>query len=508
MEDSRRIDVVLVILVCLLAAPDALAVNNDTGGVHGVAAPGDPHEGRRGRGEVAEAQKAYGVESSDTDFLQKLLDRAVIGTAGAVVVIPPGIYHAGSLDVTCPNATNNAQGENFLTVIADDVTIKGRKEDSYVLSIHPTGKGFCNGVRIKGRPVFDMADMPNTQATFGLTMDHSYDDEIQFAVINEPDKASGLNIMTGVYTTRFYDVHVGRINISGESLGDAVTTLTFINSSFEQANINYGVSVTFLQPVIQGNIDKLVLANVSGITIIGGDVEDTTGSSTFLKLGENCNYIASINNHLAGASLRYMSGTAYPSLLMDFQFNGQQSINVQNQFALSTNSNTMRYWVDKAGKQVWGDDNSQSQSGARFIWSNNVDVPTALIRDAYSGKRLLLTGTSTGFKLDGATDDGHASRLEFDINGEQRIFIDTDGRLMPTADGTADLGGPSNRWMSGYFESVRMGSGTAKWTSGSGIPEGVVSAPVGSLYTRTDGGVGSTLYVKESGSGSSGWVAK
>ena len=46
------------------------------------------------------------------------------------------------------------------------------------------------------------------------------------------------------------------------------------------------------------------------------------------------------------------------------------------------------------------------------------------------------------------------------------------------------------------------------WTSGSGSPESVVTAPVGSLYTRTDGGASTTLYVKESGAGSTGWVAK
>lgn len=45
-------------------------------------------------------------------------------------------------------------------------------------------------------------------------------------------------------------------------------------------------------------------------------------------------------------------------------------------------------------------------------------------------------------------------------------------------------------------------------TSGSGDPEGVVSAPVGSLFTRTDGGVLTTLYVKQSGAGNTGWAAK
>lgn len=44
--------------------------------------------------------------------------------------------------------------------------------------------------------------------------------------------------------------------------------------------------------------------------------------------------------------------------------------------------------------------------------------------------------------------------------------------------------------------------------TGTGSPESVVAAPVGSTYRRTDGGAGTTLYVKESGSGSTGWVAK
>jgi hypothetical protein len=43
---------------------------------------------------------------------------------------------------------------------------------------------------------------------------------------------------------------------------------------------------------------------------------------------------------------------------------------------------------------------------------------------------------------------------------------------------------------------------------GTGSPQGVVSAPVGTLYSRTDGGTGTTLYVKEAGTGNTGWVAK
>lgn len=44
--------------------------------------------------------------------------------------------------------------------------------------------------------------------------------------------------------------------------------------------------------------------------------------------------------------------------------------------------------------------------------------------------------------------------------------------------------------------------------TGTGDPDGVVTAPVGSLFLRSDGGAGTTLYVKESGTGDTGWVAK
>jgi hypothetical protein len=43
---------------------------------------------------------------------------------------------------------------------------------------------------------------------------------------------------------------------------------------------------------------------------------------------------------------------------------------------------------------------------------------------------------------------------------------------------------------------------------GSGSPETVVSAVVGSTYLRTDGGAATSLYVKESGTGNTGWIGK
>jgi hypothetical protein len=45
--------------------------------------------------------------------------------------------------------------------------------------------------------------------------------------------------------------------------------------------------------------------------------------------------------------------------------------------------------------------------------------------------------------------------------------------------------------------------------SGEGTPENAVTARIGTLYRRLDGGAGTSLYVKESGDNTdTGWVAK
>ena len=44
--------------------------------------------------------------------------------------------------------------------------------------------------------------------------------------------------------------------------------------------------------------------------------------------------------------------------------------------------------------------------------------------------------------------------------------------------------------------------------SGTGTPEGAVTAAIGSMYLRADGGAGTSMYIKESGTGNTGWAAK
>ena len=64
--------------------------------------------------------------------------------------------------------------------------------------------------------------------------------------------------------------------------------------------------------------------------------------------------------------------------------------------------------------------------------------------------------------------------------------------------------------ISGALTAPYIHAGGGRLTSGgSGTPASAITAPLGSTWTRTDGGGGSTFYVKESGAGAAtGWAAK
>jgi len=104
--------------------------------------------------------------------------------------------------------------------------------------------------------------------------------------------------------------------------------------------------------------------------------------------------------------------------------------------------------------------------------------------------------------------DGKGFRFE-EFDGTDLLQIFASGNFAAGVDATQAFGISSRRWNEVYGVTIRTGSGATKWTSGTGSPEGSLPAEVGSMYTDEAGGAGTTLYVKETGAGSStGWVAK
>lgn len=115
-------------------------------------------------------------------------------------------------------------------------------------------------------------------------------------------------------------------------------------------------------------------------------------------------------------------------------------------------------------------------------------------------------GSGNDVQFGGGTTQGYAAT-------RVQIFA---GATTTTSPGTAiydaniNLTQVTNKLLAnGIQNGTLAGIATAPtWTVGSGSPEGVVIAVVGSFYSRLDGGAGTTFYVKESGTGNTGWIAK
>jgi hypothetical protein len=91
------------------------------------------------------------------------------------------------------------------------------------------------------------------------------------------------------------------------------------------------------------------------------------------------------------------------------------------------------------------------------------------------------------------------------VGSSNGYFWPSKGGMYAPSDGVIRL---SNDSVSG-FTRLELGTANLGISRGTGSPEGVVTALVGSLYLRTDGGAATTLYVKESSpTPSTGWVAK
>lgn len=84
--------------------------------------------------------------------------------------------------------------------------------------------------------------------------------------------------------------------------------------------------------------------------------------------------------------------------------------------------------------------------------------------------------------------------------------LDLAGKDLLVQQGTAGVEGMVGAKASRLYVGLNATNQGIYWCTGT--PEGSVTAPVGSMALRSDGGAGTTLYVKETGTGNTGWAAK
>ncbi|TWE04161.1 hypothetical protein FB545_1251 [Peribacillus frigoritolerans] len=87
-----------------------------------------------------------------------------------------------------------------------------------------------------------------------------------------------------------------------------------------------------------------------------------------------------------------------------------------------------------------------------------------------------------------------------DVMGIERFFVKGSGEIFSNQFGYFTRG---IRW--GTIDGTNADRGIY---NGTGSPEGVIVARAGSIYLNNSGGAGTTMYVKESGTGNTGWIPK
>lgn len=207
--------------------------------------------------------------------------------------------------------------------------------------------------------------------------------------------------------------------------------------------------------------------NIIGNTFVGGTAAGNIG---IYMINGNSNIVNDVT----------ISGNAFLNLFDGVKIEGHRHITIGN--------NVFR--------NMYGYGICVMQSGAVesdwiTITGNNIDSCSLASAGMYPALYIRsISGTVTGNVVRG----GSTSYDIQDYSGNSNVQIE--GNVVG-ASGYSDSQSyrKADLWSTSIFE-------------GSGSPEGAVAAKVGSIYRRLNGGAGTTLYVKESGAGNTGWVAK
>lgn len=226
------------------------------------------------------------------------------------------------------------------------------------------------------------------------------------------------------------------------------------------------------------------------ITVLGGG--DNLGNHEMTQnLETGANWIAR-DGSFKGLFLENYGGAIFKALATS---GGHMGLDVQfNALSSYTNTAAIRLNALNTGNApiVYAE---TSLNKAEHGWDNN--------GDKLYWKHFTASTTNNIMEIQGDGD------VEFDdpSDGSSNLMIKNDGNIglnEGDPDTLLEVNGDCKVKGVIYLNDAK----TLGIFTGSGSPESSISADIGSTYHRTDGGAGTSFYVKESGTGNTGWVAK
>lgn len=257
----------------------------------------------------------YGADPTGVNNSTSAFAAAI--AASKHIFIPQGTFLVDTI------LLNDVKGYLVEGASTTGTIIKGTASATKVLQVTGSTPGGLNTYNVFKNFTVDMTLMNSTTpgAAVGVFMKNTWGNSFYNVNVNAVTSSQrSILIDAHVYTSVFENCDfqglTGVIEIAGfdPSITYSTTTLTFIGCSFGQCLASYVSGLTFIQPIAQGNLNKMQLSNVSSVTIVGGDIE---GTGIYLAFGAGCENVFSINNALIGFAGIYMSGTLVSGQLLD-----------------------------------------------------------------------------------------------------------------------------------------------------------------------------------------------
>ena len=219
-----------------------------------------------------------------------------------------------------------------------------------------------------------------------------------------------------------------------------------------------------------------------GRNAMSGLIAAGSGSGANTAIGANAGF--ALNSGVNDTLIGYFAGVAY---------DGRDSVMIGTESGLHTASGDKNTYIGQGTARF----NTNGASSVA-IGANTGSHYTNLVQSVVIGNQDLQTGDNTHSLIDSVwIGYKSATTNSYPANLTNVVVIGKD--VIPTGNNQAFVGNPST---------TMLWVGNVGWFQGSGTPEGAVTAPVGSFYSNTSGGVGTSFYVKESGSGNTGWQPK
>ena len=363
---------------------------------------------------------------------------------------------AASKQVYIPVGTYLISSLVFNTVGRSGVTFTGASNTATILKATASATNFLsvygnyNQQNVFENFTIDMSLMPNTASSRAIYLKQTYGNSFRNVfVINNGASTYPCYLDVGTYTTVFdncdFSSTTGVVKLQGVSLSNAVTTVTFIGCSFGSMVADNAVSITLLQPVVQGSLNKFVLSNILGFSILGGDIE---GTGTYLVLGSAVGHLASSNNELSGFTGTYSSGTFNGGYLMD-QYGGTP-------FTLSPNAGTTHNGVIT--------EQSSTLAGTRKVIQNtNVTPQTVDVNIKSGATNQMFSGINSSG--DSYIDNRGSGKNVLQVTGTDKLGVSATNQLIigtaTTSTATTGANGATPAQVYGYL-SILIGATTYK----------------------------------------------